>query len=464
MRPRGWLSRHETKQAHNSRLVEGLSERWRYEAQIERLHDKHALTSRMFTLQQDGVPLAEFVRDRSGLARTLTASVAGGSYVSQPASIRDIVVEGKERRVFSYRLSDAIVHGVLADILSETMESRLSRRVFSYRKGVSRWNAVAEFAAYLRAHRNSHPDPRTRGIYVLRRDVAAYADSIPMSAMSPVWEMVREHLEAPENQRVEAAHWSLIERAVRPEFFNQGHRGHAALLSGVATGQPIACVLFNLYLRDLDEALQSVPGAYYARYSDDILFAHPDAGVARDAIETMLQVLRRLGLNFKASKVGDYFLTRPGRPSSDWPDARSTSAIAFLGTRISADGEVSLKPEKVRDLMDDLERRARTAMGALKAEGLLERGRVVCGVMNRCLDPNAHSDWEQGAAALLRSAVTDRGQLEQLDYRVARLVARVVTGDSSVRAFRHVPYGRIRGEWGLRSLLHSRNRWKRSSR
>jgi hypothetical protein len=400
------------------------------------------------------------VQDRRRLARAIAASVSDGSYVSHPARINNIVVAGKERRVFSYRLTDVVVHGALAGIIAEAAAPRLSHRVFSYRKGVSRWTAVSDFAGFLRGHRRAHADPRARGVYVLRRDVAAYADSIPMAATSRIWDILREGLRGETPDSLDPEHWKLIERVVRPEFFAQDGRGHATALSGVATGQPIACVLFNLYLTDLDRAMEQITGGFYARYSDDILFAHPDADIAQEAAQTMQRVAGDLGLAFKPSKEVDRFLTRAGRPSEPWPAAKGTSAITFLGTRVSADGAVSIMPETMRWFVDDLEQRARTACDALGSADVEARGRLVCGILNQRLFIDARDEGKESTASLLRCAVTDREQLAQLDYRLARLVVRVVTGDARVRAFRRVPYRTLREYWGLRSLLHARNSWK----
>jgi len=444
-------------------LAARLKDSRRYEGQIEHLHQKFALSRRLFTLRQDAVSLAAMVQDRRRLARAIAASVADGSYVSLPARVNNIVVAGKERRVFFYRLTDVVVHGALAAILAEAAEPHLSPRVYSYRKGVSWWTAVSDFARFLRAHRQARPDPGVRGLYVLRRDVSAYADSIPMAAASPIWEIIRERLASQAPASLDPDHWSLIERVVRPEFFAQEGRGHVSALTGVATGQPIACVLFNLYLTDLDRAMEQISGGFYARYSDDILFAHPDAAVAHEAAATMTRILRGLGLAFKPSKEFDRFLSRPGRPYQRWPDAKGTSAITFLGMRVSADGTVSITSEKLRALVDDLERRARTACGALGTADLEARGTLVCDVLNQCLFRDWRHEGTDGTAALLRCAVTDREQLAQFDYRLARLVVRVVTGDAGVRAFRLVPYRKVREEWGLRSLLHSRNGWKSAS-
>ena len=64
---------------------------------------------------------------------------------------------------------------------------------------------------------------------------------------------------------------------------------------------------------------------------------------------------------------------------------------------------------------------------------------------------------QHASAPLLLGAVTDRGQLAQVDYWLARTVVRAVTGDAGVKALRQVPYRRVREEWGLVSLEHARN-------
>ena len=444
---------------YNFSLSTSLPDRRRYEAQIERLHANHALTPAMYSMRQDGVPLADLVRARAVLARLLADAVSSGVYTSQPARLRTVLADGKERRVFSYPPRDTIVHGVVADILAEALERQLSPRVFSYRRGVSRWTPITQFGAYLRSHCRSRPDPRTRGVYVIRADVAAYADSIPTTGTSHLWELIEQCVGG---GGIEPTHRELLELTVRPEFVSSLRRGRQTLVSGVATGQPIACVLFNLYLGDLDRTLDHVPGGFYARYSDDILFAHPDPGLVRKAAVDMRRIASDLGLEFKDGGPVACFLTVPGRASQVDSDARGVPAVDFLGARIAGDGQVGLKPDKLRTMLAVLESRALNAATAISSADIDHRGRVVCNVLNRCLDPDAGVAGE--SAALLLRVVTDRRQLAELDYRLARLVARVVTGDCNVRALRRVGYRTIRADWGLRSLLHARNRWKHAGR
>jgi hypothetical protein len=71
---------------------------------------------------------------------------------------------------------------------------------------------------------------------------------------------------------------------------------------------------------------------------------------------------------------------------------------------------------------------------------------------------------QQRSANLLRRVVTDRADLRQLDYSIARVVLEAVTGRSSPQEFRQVPYRKMREKWGLISLCQARNERARGSR
>jgi hypothetical protein len=426
-----------------------LADPERYERQIDRLHERHLFTRQLYELRQDGASLADVVLDRRRVAKLLARTVERGDYELAPAQLRRIRVHGKTRAVYALRLTDLIVSGVVARIVEEAIEPRLSRSLYSYRSGVSWWHPVAALAAYVRAHRRSHRDPRQRGLYVLHRDVDSYTDTIPVGGTSPLWPMLADVLGP-----ASAGDWSLVEEVVRPDVRSNG--ALTCSVRGVPTGQPISCVLFNLYLRPLDRALDAIPGAFYARYSDDFLFAHPDPGVAREADGLIDETLAALALRVNADKRRDLYLTGAGRASTAWAEARGTTTLRYLGTSISGEGTIGLNRKKVRHLLRDLEQRAaRTAAGIGSAD-LDRRGRVVCSVLNRALAAE-QGPFQEPSAILVGRAVTDRRQLAQLDYLLARIVLRVVTGDRTARAFRTVPYRRIRTEWGLRSLLHARN-------
>ena len=110
-----------------------LADRRRYERQIERLHQRYLLTSRLYEMRQDDVSLASIVMNRGKVARLLAREVAEGRYALEPGVLRTIRARHKMREVFACRITDLLVHGVVADIVTEAVEPRLSERVFSYR-------------------------------------------------------------------------------------------------------------------------------------------------------------------------------------------------------------------------------------------------------------------------------------------------------------------------------------------
>lgn len=428
-------------------IVAALADRRRYERRIERLHQRHLLTRRLNELRQDDVTLASVVLHRGRVARLLARDVASGRYRLEPGELRTIRARGKLREVYTCRLTDLIVHGVVADVVAEALEPSLSARVFSYRPGLSWWRPVAEFAAWLRATRRGRP-LRERGVYVLRGDVESYTDSIPLGPGSPLWPMLTGAL---------GPLPPLVEQVVRTTLRVPGG-GVATRALGLPMGQPIAPVIANRYLAELDHALDpaAVPGAFYARYGDDFLFAHADADTARGAAATIDAVLRRLSLTVNARKRSVRYLTPPGRPSADWPAAGGAPAVAFLGTRITAGGTVGLDTPKVAALLRDVDRRTAATAATLGRGDPGRLGPAVCAVVNRTLTPRATLT-EQRSASALRDVVTDREQLRQLDHRIAQIAASAISGRRGPRAFRDVPYRRMRRDWGLVSLVATRN-------
>jgi hypothetical protein len=319
---------------------------------------------------------------------------------------------------------------------------------------------VAAFAAFVRAHRAAHPDPRQRGLYVLRRDIDAYTDSIPLGPASRLWSQVADALGGPAVRSSRL--WPLVEEVIRPRV-RLPDGGLATRVRGVATGQPISVLAFNLYLSELDHELAAVPGAFVARYSDDLLIAHPDAVTARE-LDTLLEArIQALGLRFNPRKRRDLYLTGAGRASADWSAARGTTFVTFLGMRVGMEGTVALGERKVRGLLREAQRRAHNTARAVERGDPERRGRAVASVVNALLDPD-EPVLTGGPAPVLARAVTDRAQLDWLDHALARIVAGAVTGDRGAAAFRRAPYRHIRSGWGLRSLRRARDRGGRAAR
>lgn len=440
-------------------LHAALSDPRRYRDQIDRLHERHLLGRGLHDLREGEVSLASVVIHRDEVARVLARTVAGGAYRFSPGDRRSIRVRGRQRTVYALGLTDTIVARTVTDILERALADTLSPALYSYRPGRAWWTAANDLARYVRRH-HRRPIPADRDLYVIRRDVAAYTDTIPVGPESRVWPVLRAALEAAQPcVPVRDDDWALVEAVVRPAIRSES--GPAVRPDrGVPTGQPISVLLFNVYLAEVDAALAAIPGSFYARYSDDLVFAHPSPDVVQSAAARIEAITGGLRLGLNAGKAHDLYLTAAGRASGAWPAARGTDHVDLLGLRVDARGRVGLSDAKARELVRDIGRR--TAIAARHADTERDRMRLATEVVRAALEPD-DPDRSARAARLLRTVVTDRAQLADLDARIALAVAAAVTGRSSVRAFRSLPPRELR-DAGLPSLVEARNNFPERGR
>ena len=432
-----------------------LGDPTRYRRQLDRLHLRYADTRRLYEIAHDDVALADLVHDKARLAKLIARAVRDGSYHPTPARRYRAKVD-KERELCRFALCDFVVHGVVAEVLDEAIAARLSPRLYSFRRGRSSWQALADFAAFVRRHRAERPDPRTRGLYVLRADVRRFCESVPLDAGAPLWRLLREAL----GLAAETPAWRLVEAVVRPELYDEPDAPLQQIV-GMPFGSPVTNVVLNLYLGAVDAALDAVPGAFYARFGDDLVFAHAEAARVAAAYADVERLVRERGLSLSAHKVKRLFFNGAGRPSAEWPDAVGAQELSLLGAEVRFDGTQALPRDKWRALVADVRRRVGRAAALARALPHDERAAALCHVANEALDPE--SPLAHPLAAIVALRVTSRAQLGELDRHVAVAVAEAVTGVRGARAFRRLPWRVLRERHGLRSVVAMRNRGRRRS-
>ena len=376
--------------------------------------------------------LLPFLHDGPRFARCVAAAVADGSYRPRPATLHTVRLD-KERVLFQLDVVDRVVHDVVAQILVEAMEPRLSPHLWSYRAGRSALGAVRGLRDVLRAHCRERPDPRTRGLHVLRCDVAAYGDSIPMDEGSPLWGDLAEVLGEVS---------PLVAGVVRPPVLGADGR-IAPVERGVPTGSPMATALANLYLMRLDRELGEIPGAFYARYGDDLCLAHPDAAVVDEAERALRAHLAGRGLALNERKRVRSFWNGAGRGEG------GTRHVTFLGIRLGWDGALGLPRSKARELLGEVRRRLGQAVRLAEPAERLAAARDA---VADALDPR--SPLAAPHVATIFQRLDDREQLAALDELVRLAAAESLSGRRGVRAFRELPPRRL----ALSSLVAQRNR------
>ncbi len=439
----------------SSSAVGGLPDFERAVADPTRIHGHldglaaRADARRFELLVQDGVRFHDLLFERERVVELVRRSLADASYRPGRARLARSYIHGKWREIARLAVLDLVVHGVVNDVVSERLEARLSSRVYSYRKKRSSWDALRWLARVVKAHRERRPDPRTRGLYVLRADIERYAPSIPMTEQSPLW---------PELRRVAglletSPHWAMLLALVLQPL--DGLDGAPAVREkGVLFGAPTSNALMNLYLAPLDDALVALRGAY-ARFGDDILFAHADPDVVREARRVLDAVLAERALAANGEKCHVLFWNGAARPSSVWPAARGVTHVPFLGADVRFDGTVTLPPRKWAVMLSDLKGRIRRTSDLLDEEDPRERAKALAAMVNEAFDVRA--DLGLSHRLMLSDLISDRIQLRELDHLLARWVAEAATRRRGPRVFREMPYRWLRSEGGLASRVVARN-------
>jgi len=375
----------------------------------------------------------------------LAATIARGEYQFGPVVPTRAFLEGKLRVLYRAEPLDMIVNAALAAELAPVLEPAFSDRLYSYRRGRSSWQAVQAVVDYLGQHRATRPNPRTRGLYVMRRDILAYGEAIPVGDDSALW------MQLERTAHPDAATFALLREALRPMLSGSTER-----VQSVPTGSALQPLMCNLYLTPVDAFALSVEGGFYARSGDDILFMHPDAAVARRAAAEIEQIIADLRLALSDPKTLNLYFNGAGRTSDEWVEARGTTQFQYLGARIDFRGGVALKTDRARLLLQRLRRRIDNTLRLVDRGSIEKRADLVCAVLERALEPtNPQCD---PAVPLLLGAINDRHQLRQLDHWIALDVAQRVTGVTGPRAFRKLSYRALRRNHGLPSLVVMRHR------
>src|SRR6201984_2342320 len=188
-----------------------------------------------------------------------------------------------DRTLYIPPWEERIVDLLLYRILNKRLHSWFSPNSYAYRDRSFGLDACqSRIARMLREAKGP--------LYVVKRDIADFFASI--------------HHENLLNKLA-----SLVDRndclyrllAQRVHFAYEENGGVQAATKGVPFGTSIACLLANIYLTEMDRAIEAEPGLRYFRYADDILFLSSSRDAALRAARQVEMELSALHLQTKAS-------------------------------------------------------------------------------------------------------------------------------------------------------------------
>lgn len=411
---------------------------------------KKSLSSRHRTIQVDGISIGELFQNHKAFIKEFLFELKEGP--KQFAEVKKILIQtqNKKRIIYKLHLLDLILHTMLSQILTELIEPYLSPRLFSYRKGRSNWLALKDVTQFIKKHVNRHEHTQDRGLYLLKRDLKNYGDSIPLHNQSKLWSDLTTIFSRNEITDLNKLDWSWLYAIIRPKV--EGEVQDLNTIKGIPTGSPITTVILNLYVHDLDTSLENLPRSFYARFGDDILFMTESHEVAQQTILKMNQFVMSAKLAFSEKKTLDIFFNGAGRAMGTLPGRHT---FEYLGAEVNFKGTFNISPEKVALFRQEIRIRIRNTLTVIRSAKLSEPLKVLGSMLNSILDQNnqdclPHCDW-------LLTHVNSRDGLKKIDRIVWEEVAIALSGKPSPYCFRTYRPRWIRDNLGLKSLVALRN-------
>ncbi len=328
------------------------------------------------------------------LVEEVQKAVFSGAVVFEPPEMRKIE-KGREngikkfREVASFkRLSDRVILSRMTAYVRDALEPSLTEHCYSFRSdpSISHQLAVARLQEWrwaMTARPESAPY-RAAPMFVAECDIVKFFDSISHDVVRRCWDGMGFDVRA--GKVLEAY------LGVYAAEDTDGHAGRVtlpcgalgttrptnAVRRGLPQGGSLSTVLANLVLRVADAAVQKVDDGqlFYARFCDDVVFAHPNEEGCRRAMEAYAVALR--GLDLPLHPVED-FVYRPADGSATeyysikskgpfrWRAAEVGERgcapwVSFLGSQIRYDGETRIRKESIKNHIRSLGRETAAAV------------------------------------------------------------------------------------------------------
>ncbi len=426
-----------------------------YLNEIERLHRQLQKNHKLFDKKQNGAQFYQISMHRNKIAKMLASSVSNHEYKLTVCHQNWINISGKKQPLLSYPITDRIVIGALYQAILPESVSTFHDTLYSFIKGKSNYLATKSVCRHLKktsqANNNGHLD-----LFILKTDISDYTNSIPISPNASIWDKLKSLMYCCDpNHDISQYHWDLILSTVRPCYYTpEGHLAQNHI--GVAYGTQMTTLIANLYLSSLDHNLSMIKDLFHVRYGDDIILIHKDPETLKTAYLELKHYIKKHHLSIHPKKNQWIYLTKAGRPCTIDSSFVGQHQFNYLGFSVQADGSLRLKKQHTHQFMKKIHARIRSASHLTQKLSMDKRGSAICSAVMQAMkhdNPFNIDDLHR-----YYSQHDDRRQLKQMDRQIALWVAQASCGIYKQSAFRIIPYKKIRSEWHLPSLCHTRNK------
>lgn len=221
----------------------------------------------------DGVPIERFQRGAEGRLSRLSHELRTGRYA--PSPVRRVLIPkpaGGMRPLDIPSIVDRVAQAAVAGTLMPVLEPEMEASSFAYRPGRSVAQAVARVMSL-----------RREGyVHVVDGDIVRYFERVPHGRLIA---------------RLER---SLNDNALI-DLIGLWLEHHSHTETGLPQGSPLSPLLANIYLDDIDEAIEG-RGMRLVRFADDFLILCRSEAIAGDALVRMARLLETHGLELHPEK------------------------------------------------------------------------------------------------------------------------------------------------------------------
>lgn len=244
----------------------------------------------------------------------------------------------KARDIYIAAWPERILLLALGLILTKRLTPSLARAVYSFQKGRGPHEAVRDALLFVKKN-------ESKPLFILKRDISKYGDSIPQKALFNSLAEVPHFKDAP-------LFLKLVQSAIRIPFSPSDSDPEACLCVGIPSGSPLVPPLENFYLSPLDDKLSNLNNSFYGRYGDDFIFITPCLDLAKTAANIISSTISDLGLSMKEEKVLDACLDFS--KTIHVPPFVHKTHITWLGLSITNHALLGPKPPHFRYVLDSL--------------------------------------------------------------------------------------------------------------
>jgi retron-type reverse transcriptase len=383
--------------------------------------------NKCYTTGFDGKTLFDWARHSKANLVRLHNQLKTRRFGYQPLSKKIIKFPNKTREVYVSSWRDRAVDAMLNTELNRALNHEQSPNSYAYRLangGVDICQTNIAKALF----------SQTNTTYIVKRDISNYYPSINKEKLLKILE-----------RYIDPNDYLFKLIADRVNF----HAMYKDVLlkddSGVPFGSAISCFLANLYLVDLDRAIEKLNVRYF-RYADDILIFGTDKTAVKAARVALDEHLAKLDLSCKPSHTMDICFY------GDDDEFKRVIAFKHLGLYFKDNKLVGISREKVRKILNIFKRAIGRRSGTIKRYVTPKaKAKQIITIINKILLENIRP---VAVIDYYLKHMTDEHQLQQMDLMIAELVLAKSTGRGYKKSnFKIVPFNELR-EMGLPSLRH----------